>query len=225
MRMMRRGGVALVVVMLVLVGALGAQAQGLAEYDYENLSFRGVAVETGYIFPTRVDPTWTLGLRVDMGYLGPNLRIIPGVTWWSSQLQRGEVEKLENQIVSFIRRELDPVTEVPPVNLGTISWSDVALRLDGQWVWPTSVGLLGYVGTGGTAHILSGSGEAIEGTFVADLLNTVRAGVNLHAGLELPPHPRFRVFTEGRLELLEDLRYAEVRLGGQIMMGGGTTVR
>ena len=32
----------------------------IADYDYENLSFRGFSLEGGHIWPTRADPTYTV---------------------------------------------------------------------------------------------------------------------------------------------------------------------
>ena len=78
---------------LILGGAVGSGplvAQDLADYDYENLSFRGIGLEWGYMVPTRVESTQSMGIRVDLGYLGPGLRIVPGVSYWSSPLEKSE---------------------------------------------------------------------------------------------------------------------------------------
>ena len=65
---------------------LQASGQELADFDYEHLSFRGFSLEGGHIWPTKVDPTYTLGIRVDLGYLGPGLRVVPGLSYWSSTM-------------------------------------------------------------------------------------------------------------------------------------------
>ncbi|NIP58255.1 MAG: hypothetical protein GWM92_08335, partial [Gemmatimonadetes bacterium] len=90
----------------------------------------------------------------------------------------------------------------PPasVDLSPIEWRDLIVGLDGHFAWHAPGGILTYLGTGAAAHILNGRGPAVDGTFVEDLLDSVRAGVNLHAGLELAAHPRFRFYTEGRGE-------------------------
>jgi hypothetical protein len=154
---------------------------------------------------------------VDLGYLGPGVRVTVGFNRWSSFLTRAEVGKLETQLAELIARE----TEGPPpdINLGRISWSDAAFNADAHFVWQVPLGLLTYAGLGGTAHVLRGGGEAIEDTFVEDLLDSVRAGVNVHGGVEYPIHQRFRLLGEARYELLENLSYLQLRVGGQIMFG------
>jgi hypothetical protein len=211
-----------------LLGALGAAAlavlfsagagtsQSLADFDYENLTFRGFSLEGGYLSATRVDPAYSIGTRIDLGYLGPGLRIVPGVSYWSSTMKSSEVRELEDKVESLIDAELPPGASTPQVNLGTIDWSDIALTLDGHFVWSVPYDLLTFAGAGVSAHILNGDGDAIAGTFVEDLLDSVAAGLNLHAGLEYPLHDRFRLYGVGRYEVLEDLRYLEFRLGGQI---------
>jgi hypothetical protein len=193
-----------------------AEAQDLADFDYENLSFRGVGLEWGYLFPTRVESTQSVGLRMDMGYLGPGLRIVPSVTYWSSRFKRGEVQELEDQVGSLIADQTEG--PVPPVDLGVIDWSDVVLSLDAHAVWRVPYGVLTFAGLGVSAHILNGDGAAITGTFVEDLLDSVTAGFNLHAGLEYPMD-RFRPYAAGRYEIQGDLQYFEIRLGGQVMFG------
>ena len=80
------GGLVLGLGLLLSAETVWAQTS-LADYDYENLSFRGFSLEAGYIWPNRAEPTYTVGARVDMGYLGPGLRLIPGVAFWSSKMK------------------------------------------------------------------------------------------------------------------------------------------
>jgi hypothetical protein len=193
----------------------GVSAQSLADFDYEYLSFRGLSLEWGYIWPTRVDPTYTVGTRIDLGYLGPGLRIVPGLTYWSSTMKEKEVRKLEERVGELI----DPTSSYDPVPFGEIDWSDLVLSLDGHFVWSIPFDLLSFVGAGVSAHIMNGEGSAISGTFVEDLLDSFFAGVNFHAGLEYPVSDLFRVYGLGRYEILGDLRYTELRMGGQVMLG------
>ncbi len=215
------GAGALIVAAGLLATAGGASAQtSLADYDYENLSFRGFSLETGYIWPTKVDATYTVGARVDLGYLGPGIRIVPGVAYWSSTMKGSEVATLERKVDELILGEIGPGTGFTGVDLGTIDWSDFILSLDGHFVWAVPFDLLTFAGAGVSAHVLNGEGRAIAGTFVEDLLDAVKAGVNVHAGVEYPLADRFRFYGEGRYELLEDLRYMELRIGAQIMLTG-----
>lgn len=206
-----------VVALAVAAGALPttAAAQELADFDYENLAFRGFGVDWGYIFPSQVEPTQAFGIRVDLGYLGPGLRIMPYASYWSSRLQDEEVAALEGSLERLIQRESGSTASV---NLGTIDRSDLALGLDGHVVWSVPYGLLTYAGAGAAAHFLNGGGEAIDDTFVEDLLDTVTAGFNLHVGVEYP-RERLRVYGGARYELLDDLQYFGLELGLQIMTG------
>jgi len=206
-------GAAVAVAML----APAASGQDLADYDYENLRFRGLASEWGYLWPTRVEATDSWGVRLDLGYLGPGLRIVPSVTYWKSTFKASEVRELENRVASLISSQTD---EPPPsVDLGVIDWRDVALTVDAQLVWRVPFGMLTFAGVGGSAHLLDGAGAAVDDTFVEDLLDSVTAGFNAHAGLEYPWTPSFRLYGQARYEVLGDLRYSQVRFGAQLMFG------
>ena len=120
----------------------------------------------------------------------------------------------------LVRGQLEPGTSFDGVDLGTIDWSDFILGFDGHFVWSVPMDVLTYAGAGVAVHIMDGDGESIQGTFVEDLLDSFKPGFNLHGGLEFPVSDAFRVFGEARYELLEDLRYFQVKFGGQIMLTG-----
>ena len=67
---------------------------------------------------------------------------------------------------------------------------------------------------------MDGDGELIAGTFVEDLLDSVKPGFNVHGGLEYPMFDGFRLYGVARYEMMEDLRCFEFRFGGQIMLAG-----
>ena len=71
-----------------------------------------------------------------------------------------------------------------------------------------------------SAHFLNGSGPAIDGTFVEDLLDSVAAGFNLHAGLVYPITDRIRIHGGSKVEILGDLNYVEFRGGVTFIWGG-----
>jgi hypothetical protein len=197
-----------------------ASAQELADFDYVNLAFRGLGLEAGLIFPTRVEPTYSLGMRMDLGYLGPGLRVVPSISYWSSSMKRAEVAELEERVEELVDREAPPGAPPASVNLGTIDWSDLVLSADAHVVWSIPFDLLSYVGLGASAHILNGGGEAIADTFIEDLLDTVTAGANIHAGLERLVSDHFRLYGTGRFEVLENFQYFALRVGAQFMIGG-----
>ena len=199
-------------------GAVGVGApadvsgQGLADYDYENLSFRGISLETGRLWPNNVTPGYLVGVRLDLGFLGPSFRLMPHVSYWEESLEPDEVRSFE--------RRLQAITGVEdPIDLGAIEWSDLEIGLDGHFVWSIPGNLLSYAGFGATAHIMNGSGEFIQDTFVEDLLDRVALGFNVHLGLEYPIIDEFRVYLNPRYEILDDLRMAQLRVGAKYLFG------
>ncbi|MEX2467597.1 MAG: hypothetical protein WD995_11860 [Gemmatimonadota bacterium] len=206
------------VLLVAVLGAPGeATGQDLADLDYEHLEFRGVGFEVGYLFPTRVENTPTYSVRFDMGYLGPGLRIVPSFTYWSSPFRVSEVTTLEERVESLVRRATG--NPPPQVDLGVIEWTNYSLGLDSHVVWALPLNLLSFAGLGVSAHILDGSGAAIDGTFIEDLLDSVTAGFNLHLGLEYPVTDRMRIQGQGRYSVMEDMQYFHLGLGGQILWG------
>lgn len=201
------------------VFARPAHAQELADFDYENLSLRGFGFEVGHVWANKVEPVRSYGVRMDLGYLGPGLRVAPSITYWSSRIRAREVDELESRLESLIAQTRPGVSSAP-VSLGVIDWSDLALAVDAHVVWRVPYGFLTFAGAGASVHFLNGTGKAIAGTFVEDLLDSVSAGLGLQGGLEVPLATRLRLYGAGRLELLEDLRYAALRIGLQFHFGG-----
>jgi hypothetical protein len=138
------------------------------------------------------------------------------VSHWRSLLAPAEVAGFESRLADLI---LDEVGTRPTVNLGEITWSNVALSLDAHALWRIPGGVLTYAGVGGTAHVMRGGGAAIEDTFIEDLLNTIRAGANLHAGVEVPVTQRIRVVGESRLEWVQSVTHLGFRAGLQYTWG------
>ncbi len=205
----------LLAIFLGLAFPATGRAQELADFDYEHLSFRGLTAEWGYLFPNRVQETPSLSVRADLGFLGPGVRVVTGVTHWSSFLVPQEVGRLEDRVQELVFEQSGQEVEV---DLGRVEWSDVAVHADAHMMWRVPFGLITYAGLGLTAHVMSGGGRAVADTFVEDLLNSVRAGVNVHGGVEYPVTRWFRVLGQGRFEVLEDLRYLEFRVGGQLLL-------
>ncbi|MGE0160078.1 MAG: hypothetical protein AB7T31_11765 [Gemmatimonadales bacterium] len=202
-------------VLLLLPAA--AAGQDLADLDYENLGFRGFGFDWGYLWPNRIERTGSVALRVDMGYAGPGLRIVPSLSYWRSPLERAEITELEDRIEALITEQSGAPS--PQLDLGTIRWRDIALGVDAHVVWDSLLDLLTYGGIGVTAHVLDGDGDAIAGTFIDDLLDSVTAGFNLHFGMEYPVSDRLRIYAISKYEVMSDLQYFTVRSGFQIMTG------
>lgn len=200
------------------LAAPGASGQSLADYDYENLTFRGVGFDVGHLLiPTRIVPVMTYGVRLDMGYLGPGVRIVGSGTYWSSHFKNEEIAAFDRQLARIIEERTGE--EAPDgLSLGSIWRSDVNLTVDAQVVWRIPYGILTHAGVGVGTHILNGGGAGIDGTFVEDLVDSFATGVNVHAGWEYPVLDRFRFFGQARYDVLGDLRYGSVRFGGQLMI-------
>jgi hypothetical protein len=163
------------------LSASAVTAQELADYDYENLTFRGIGFDYGYIWPSKVESTPMYSIRLDLGYLGPAVRIAPSLSYWSSQFRTSELDRLADRL-----NALPPLQEQGVVitadDLGTVEWSDLTLSLDAHVVWTAPLDIITFVGLGGSLHALNGRGDAIADTFVEDLLDSTTAGVSILAG-------------------------------------------
>lgn len=208
-------GIAFVLLALAVPGRMVGQS--LDEFDYENLSFRGVMLESGYLWADNAENTSSVAIRFDLGYLAPGFRLMPGVSYWSSELDRAQVSGLENRLNELVVAQGGaPGT----IQLGTIDRRDIAVSLDGQFVWSIPFGLVSFAGAGLSAHFLDGSGADIDDTFIEDLLDSVQAGVNVQVGLEYSLNDRIKIYGSPKFELLDDLKYFELRFGAHILWGG-----
>lgn len=220
--MIRRISLALLGVALT-AGGLGAQS--LSDYDYEDLTFRGMSLDYGYIWPNKVEPTSRYGVRFDLGYLGPGVRITPSISYWSSRMRTEELGRLASRL-SRLPAIRDQGVLIRAEDLGQIKWSDFAINLDGQFAWDTDIGLMTYLGAGVGIHKLNGKGASIEGTFVEDLLDSVTAGATALGGLEYEPVSRLRIYAEASYTVMSYLRYPALKVGAAFMLtpervGGG----
>ena len=206
----------LLALLALLASPALAWAQTLEDYDYENLEFRGVGAEVGYIWPARVEPALALGIRADLGFLGPNVRIVPRASFWSSRLRDEQVGRLREALLGLCREEgTDCLGE-----LGEIRVSDLTLGADAHYTFRTDLVATPYVGAGASLHLLNGRGDLINGTFVEDLLDAIAPGIDLLGGIELPLGDALRLFAEARGTLSSDVRYLGVSAGGSWLFPG-----
>jgi hypothetical protein len=200
------------VAVAMLVPAIAA-GQRLEEYDYQNLQFHGIGVEVGRVIPWNMEPAMSFGLRGDMGFVGPHVRITPGIRFWSSQLKEDEVERLTTQFIEICNRRA-PGACPATLDLGEVNRSDLELSADAHIIPDLGVPLTPYGGGGLSLHLLNGGGESIDDTFVEDLLDTVAPGVNLLAGALLRLGSVVQLSLEGRLILTSDVQYGNLLFGG-----------
>ena len=206
---------AIFLVMGLLLAAGPAAAQSLEDYDYEDLRFRGVGLDVGYIWPDKVESTEMYSVRLDLGYLGPGVRIIPSISYWSSRLTGEELDQMADRINNLTGGSIQGS------DLGPIEWSDISLSVDGHFVWNTPIDVLTWAGAGLGFHALNGSGQAVDDTFVEDLLDAISAGFALLAGAEVEPVDRLRVYGEGRYTIMNSIHYPSLRAGVQLMFSSG----
>ena len=200
-----------------LLAPLSTSAQDIADIDYEHLSFRGVGLEFGYVWPNRVEPTQSYTLRFDLGYAGPGLRVAPSLTYWKSRLEGDEIAEFESSVLDLIAQQNGGAR--PIFDLGVIDYTDIVIGVDAHVVWELPFDVLTFGGFGVAAHVIDGDGEVISGTFVEDLFDSVDPGFNLHVGTEYPVTETLRVYGSARYEVMPDLHYAQIRGGLQFMFG------
>lgn len=193
------------------------RAQDLADYDYENLTFRGIGFDWGYIWPDRVRPTPMLSLRLDLGYLGPAVRIVPTMSYWTSSFRPGELDRLADRLSQLPALQENDIV-LTGADLGTIEWSDLSFSVDTHVVWTAPLDIITFVGASVGLHAMNGRGMAIEDTFVEGMLDSMTAGVGIMAGLEIQPMPILRVYGEARYTLVSDVRYPGLRVGAALML-------
>lgn len=190
--------------------------QGLSDLDYEDLSPRGFLLGGGWVTSNRVEDTHAFWGRMDLGFAGPGVRVTTGMSYWRSILAPTEVARFEGRLADLIEAEVE---DRPAIQLGEITWANVALSVDAHVLWRVPGGVLTYAGVGGTAHVMRGGGTAIEDTFIQDLLNTIRAGANAHVGMEIPLTDRVRWVGESRLEWVQSVTHLGFRTGLQYTWG------
>lgn len=199
-------------VAIALTGARPVAAQVLAEYDYEDLSFRGIGIEVTRVAPGRIDRTAGIGIRADLGLMGPRIRVMPTARYWGSSLNDTEVARLASQIVLVCERQ-ESATCPDTLDLGEVRFSDLELSIDGQFLLLGDQFVAPYLGASLSLHQLNGSGDFIDGTFVEDLLDSVVPGIAALAGTTLRFTESIATFVEARFMLASDVRYASVGIG------------
>jgi hypothetical protein len=199
-------------VLLALFVATPSSAQLLAQYDYEDLEFRGIGLEGSRIWPARIEPTNGLALRLDLGLVGPRVRITPSARYWASTLNSAEVTRLSTQIILVCERQ-PGVTCPEELDLGEIKVSDLELTIDGHFLLLGEQPVSPYVGLGVALHLLNGSGDFIDDTFVEDLLDSVAPGIGPLGGIQVRLGDAIAIHSEARFMLASDVRYTSVGIG------------
>lgn len=208
-----------VFLIVACIQPVGSRSQELTDYDYENLSLRGITFEAGRIYASNIEDAHIIGVRLDLGFLGPGFRLLPGISYWTSTMARGQVGRFESRL-DALNESQGGISPPGGFNFGIIDRSDIVASLDGHYMWSVPLGLFFWAGAGLSAHFLDGSSPGFEDTFVEDLLDSVGAGLNIHGGLEYPISERIRMYGSSKFELLGNLNYLELRGGLRLIWGG-----
>lgn len=174
---------------LAIGAARPAAAQNLEQYDYENLGLRAIGAELLYVDPSQNDATVGIGAKVDLGFLGPGIRIVPRFAYWKADVEASSIDELE--------RQLEEVSELEPgsVNLGTIDRSAFVFGADVHFI-ASLARVSPYIGVGLDIYALNDDGNAIRGTFLDDLV--VTAGASAVGGLQVALSPSWSAYGELR---------------------------
>ena len=204
MRHGRVRAIAIVSGLLVLATSGEVRGQSLEDYDYTNLGFKAFGSEATWVDPSQNESTIGVGIRADLGFLGPYIRIVPRAAWWNAEVNDSAVRELEQQ--------LEEVSDLPPgsINLGTLERTAWILGVDAQWTLQDAF-VAPYLGVGLELYFLDDDGEAIQGTFLDNLV--VTAGISGLIGAEVNFARHWRVYSELRGTLVTDASNIAVALG------------
>lgn len=173
-----------------LVGATRADAQDLAEYDYEHLGFRALGVDILYANAKDAKATVGFGLRADLGFLGPYVRVVPRFAFWQADIEDAAVARFESNL-----EDLCVPTGDCTIELGTLKRNYWVVGLDFQWTLAEPA-FAPYLGVGVDAYVLDDSGDAVKGTFLDAAV--VTAGLSAVGGLEWDVQEHLRLYADVR---------------------------
>ncbi len=181
----------------------------LNRFSYDSLRPSGLQADLGALGATRLRGTIVGGVRLDYGYVAPHVRVLLGLSYFKGTFNQHAIDQLTRKLRSLVT---DPDSNFT-INVGRITWSDLTGDLDLQYVLPQGRSVSAYLGLGMGVHLRHGSGNAINGTFVADALGGVSAGLNGTIGADYAVGPRWRLTLEGRGVVATDLSTVSLRAG------------
>jgi hypothetical protein len=208
------------IVLVALVALPGAASgQGILEqFSYEGLRLSGIGFEIGPQGSDRLVSRLSGSLRVDYGFIAPNLRVLLGGSYFKAAFEPEEIERFETRLRGVV---VDPTGDFT-IEVGEITWATLTADVDLQYLFRAGRATT-YLGLGLGAHIRDGDGRAIEGTFLEDALDTIQAGLNLSLGAAVDLLQRVQLTLDLRGVVTSELRTASGR--GGLMFRFGTPVR
>jgi len=197
-------------------------AQGvLSEFSYDNLRLSGIQVDVGSLGSRDLRGTLTGGLRVDVGYRAPHVRMLLGVSYARSQFTQRAVARFNRQLLALVT---DPDSNAT-IDVGRISLGDLTTDLDLQYVFNDGRPFTAALGLGVGVHFRNGSGRAINGTFVDDALDGIAPALNGTFALGMDLTRAWRFTGEVRGMLLSNFSTASGRVGFMFRLPGGRAPR
>ncbi len=206
----RIGVAAALVIMALGSTATPIAAQGLEDYDYSNLGLRGIGAGLFFVDASQNDGELGFEGKVDLGFLGPNIRIVPRVGYWKADVEASQVIELEMQL------EEASGLEPGSISLGDIERSAYIIGTDFQWT-VRDARIAPYIGLGLDVYILNDDGDAIQDTFLDDLI--VTAGVSGVVGAQVALSRRLSAYGEFRGTAVTDASNVGIAFGLFLMTG------
>ena len=211
-----RMGIQLFFVLLLPIVASGSlKSQELADYDYENLGFRGISFEYGNILFKTYEETEAYSVKLDLGFLGPGIRMATRASYWSSEMLPEELVSFESSLNAMILAQ-GGVLPGNGLEIGSIKRDDMSVSVEADYVWRIPLGMLLSTGLGASAHLVNGTTKIPDDTFLNGLLDSFTAGFNVHSGLEYLVTDRIRLYGDSRIGLAGNVRFFQ--------FGGGLTI-
>jgi hypothetical protein len=195
---------------------LTAQAV-LEQFSYDELRPSGIQVDVGLLGASQLQGAVVGGVRLDYGFVAPKVRVLLGLSYFRSQLDRDTRARFEQRIRNLV---IDPSGD-DTIQVGRIFWSDLAADLDLQYTIPQGRRVVTYIGAGLGVHLRNGSGTAIDGTFVEDALDDITAGANATIGVEIELAPAWRFTLDGRGVISTGLSSVSLRAGMMYRLPAG----
>lgn len=211
-----RMGIQLFFVLLLPIVASGSlKSQELADYDYENLGLRGISFEYGNILFKTYEETEAYSVKLDLGFLGPGVRMATRASYWSSEMLPEELVSFESSLNAMILAQ-GGVLPGNGLEIGSIKRDDMSVSVEADYVWRIPLGMLLSTGLGASAHLVNGTTKIPDDTFLNGLLDSFTAGFNVHSGLEYLVTDRIRLYGDSRIGLAGNVRFFQ--------FGGGLTI-
>ena len=203
------------VLLLPIVATGSLKGQELADYDYEKLAFSGISVEYGNILFKTYEETEVYSVKLDLGFLGPGVRMATRASYWSSEMVPEELVSFESSLNTMILAQ-GGVLPGNGLEIGSIKRDDMSVSVEADYVWRIPLGMLLSTGLGASAHFVNGTTQIPDDTFLNGLLDSFTAGFNVHSGLEYLVTDRIRLYGDSRIGLAGNVRFFQ--------FGGGLTI-